>query len=319
MTSDISTLNGIIGACLTPFSNDGAVDYRALEAELEFLVRDVDAITIGAVEAAEYTLLSMPERKELMRSAVQIVAGRVPVIVGVSAPAVRDAVALARHAAECGAQAVQSLMPSRPWGGEPSTRELLSYFSMLADECELPMVAYHNPAAGADPPISAWIELADLPSVQVFKESSRDITKIMRLIEYIDRAGRARYFTTMQPLLPTLLLGGSGATMPPPATRIGACVVRAARAGDVATAVRWQRIFSMFPSAWSRYGLVPVMKAAMAEFGVDIGKPGAPYLPMSKEHHQELAEFLRLSGVLRGEIADDAALRQAATALTPAS
>ena len=57
-------IQGIIGACLTPFGADERIDYKALEKEIEFLVPDCDAITIAAVEAAEYTMLSREERKE---------------------------------------------------------------------------------------------------------------------------------------------------------------------------------------------------------------------------------------------------------------
>ena len=126
------------------------------------------------------------------------------------------------------------------------------------------MVAYHNPGPGADPSIEAYVRLAEIEQVQYFKETSRDITKITRLIELIERAGKAHYFTTMQPLLMTLLMGGSGATMPPPGTRLAARVVRAFRAADMESATEAQRIFSTFRGKWGGYGLPPVMKCANA-------------------------------------------------------
>ena len=66
-------INGIIGACLTPFDDDDHIDYRALEKEIEFLVQDCDAVTIAAVEAAEYTMLSREERKEVLKLATEMV------------------------------------------------------------------------------------------------------------------------------------------------------------------------------------------------------------------------------------------------------
>ena len=56
-------IKGIIGACLTPFDENDRVDYKALEKEIDFLVSDCDAITIAAVEAAEYTMLTREERQ----------------------------------------------------------------------------------------------------------------------------------------------------------------------------------------------------------------------------------------------------------------
>jgi 4-hydroxy-tetrahydrodipicolinate synthase len=291
-------LNGIIGACLTPFREDGRVDYDALGREIEFVVADADAISLAAVEAAEYTVLTLEERKELMRRGTELVGRRLPVILGCSSPSLRTSLELAEYAAELGADYVQVLMPLRPWGGQPSAQELYDYFGDIAVQCPLPIVAYHNPGPGADPSIEATIRLSTIPRIRAFKESSRDVTKISRLIEEIERTGQAHYFTTMQPLLITLMLGGSGATMPPPGTRIGAQVVRAFRAGDLDLATRWQRIYSMFPGRWASYGLPPVMKSAMKHLGIDLGVPSRPYEPVTPWDHAQIGDFLRKAGLL---------------------
>jgi 4-hydroxy-tetrahydrodipicolinate synthase len=298
------TFSGIIGACLTPFNGDGKVNLKALAREIDFIVADADAISIGAVEAAEYTMLAPAERKALLRRGAELVAKRKPLILGISSPTVRGSLDLAEVAASAGADYVQVLMPLRPWGGQPTVAELVQYFVEIADHTPLPMVAYHNPGPGADPSIEALVRLSEIDQVHCFKESSRDITKITRLIELIDRSGNARYFTTMQPLLMTLLMGGSGGTMPPPGTRIGAEVVRAFRAGDLEKARDWQRCYSTFPGKWASYGLPPVMKAAMRHLGIDLGRPHAPYAAVSPDHDTEIGEFLRSAG-----------LRQSATAV----
>jgi 4-hydroxy-tetrahydrodipicolinate synthase len=291
-------LNGIIGACLTPFDEDGRINWDALAREIDFIVADADAISIAAVEASEYTVLTLEERKELMRRGVEIVNKRCPVILGASSPSPKVSIELAEYAAELGADYIQVLMPLRPWGGQPTTPELYEYFGDIAVRSPLPMVAYHNPGPGADPSIEATIRLSTIPKIHAFKESSRDITKISRLIEEIELPGQAHYFTTMQPLLITLMLGGSGATMPPPGTKIGAEVVRAFRAGDLELATRWQHIYSMFPGRWASYGLPPVMKSAMKHLGVDLGDPGRPYEPVTPWDHAQIGDFLRKAGLL---------------------
>ena len=75
--------------------------------------------------------------------------------------------------------------------------------------------------------------------MQLIKESSRDLARVSRLIVEIDRAGHARYFTTMQMLLATLQLGGSGATMPPPAAEIARHIIDAFVAKDYERAARY--------------------------------------------------------------------------------
>ena len=300
-------INGLMGACLTPFDEDGRVDYAALQHEIDFIVSDADAISIGAVEAAEYTMLSPDERKQLLRVGTEMVDGRIPVILGASSPTLHGVAELANHAADVGADLIQVLMPLRPWGGQPKAAELIDYFAGVAYASPLPIVAYHNPGPGADPPIDTFVELSEMDEVQYFKESSRNITKIVRLVEEIDLAGKASYFTTMQPLLTTLIMGGSGATMPPPGTCIGAEVVRAVRAGNLDRARQWQRFFSLFPATWGSYGLAPIMKSAMKHFGVDLGDPAPPYRPVTTKDHDQIGNFFRQIGLLDGtEVQEDA-------------
>ncbi len=310
-----SPIRGIIGAALTPFTDDGKVDYDALAREIEFLAADCDAISVAAVEASEYTVLSLRDRKEVMRRATEIVNKRVPVILGASSHSIDAVLDLAEHAAAVGGDLIQVLMPIRPWGGQPTIADLIQFFTEVASVSPLPIVAYHNPGPGADPPLDAFVRLSELNQVDYFKESSRDITKITRLIEQIQLAGKANYFTTMQPLLTTLMMGGAGATMPPPGTRIGARVVRAFREGDIDRARYWQRCFTLFPGKWGAYGLPPIMKSALKHFGVDIGDPARPYSPVNPRDHVQIGQFLTQIGILGDGEPNETAFDQAAVQL----
>src|SRR3972149_2235811 len=92
-------IKGIIGACLTPFGEDERVNFNALKREIDFIVADCDAISIAAVEAAEYTMLSREERKELLRIATEMVDKRNTGLLGVSSPSPREVIELAGSAA----------------------------------------------------------------------------------------------------------------------------------------------------------------------------------------------------------------------------
>ena len=125
-------------------------------------------------------------------------------MVGISHPSFRTAVELAHFAEGLGAAAVQVLAPLRPFAGPPTQADLIAYFEAIGRETKLPITLYLNPGPGADVSIPDTIALAKLPCVQLIKESSRDLARVSRLIVEIDRAGHARYFTTMQMLLATL-------------------------------------------------------------------------------------------------------------------
>ncbi|MEA3069230.1 MAG: 4-hydroxy-tetrahydrodipicolinate synthase [Alphaproteobacteria bacterium] len=286
---------GLIIAPLTPFTADLEVDEAALRREIDYVVRDCGATMVVAagVETQEYTYLSLEQRKGLIRRTIECVDRRVPVMVGISHASFKTAVELAHFAENLGAAAVQLLAPLRPFAGPPTQADLIAYFEAVARETMLPTTLYLNPGPGADVSIADTIALARLPSVQLIKESSRDLARVSRLVVEIDRAGHARYFTTMQMLLATLQLGGSGATMPPPGSEIARHVIDAYLAGNHERAAALQLQFALFPSKWMHRGLAPVMKAAMNLIGVPVGDPYPPYGSLTAEETSALAAVLR--------------------------
>jgi 4-hydroxy-tetrahydrodipicolinate synthase len=285
----------LIVAPLTPFTPDLKLDEPAFRRQIDYVIEDCRATMLVAagVETQEYTYLSFEERKALIRRTVEFAGKRVPIMVGISHPSFRTAIELAHEAEKLGAAAVQVLAPLRPFAGPPTQKDLFAYFEGISRETRLPITLYLNPGPGADVSIADTIALAELPSVQLIKESSRDLARVSRLIVEIDRSGLARYFTTMQMLLATLELGGSGATMPPPGSEIARHIIDAFMAGDRERAAALQLQFALFPSKWMHRGLAPAMKAAMNLIGVPVGAPYPPYVPLDSD------EMAALAGVLK--------------------
>jgi 4-hydroxy-tetrahydrodipicolinate synthase len=286
---------GLLVAPLTPFTPDLALDEPALRRQIDYIVQDCGATMIIAagVETQEYTYLSFDERKALIRRTIEFVDGRIPVMVGISHPSFKTAIGLAHEAEKLGAAAVQLLAPLRPFAGPPTQAELIAYFEAIGRETRLPITLYINPGPGADVSVADTVALAKLPCVQLIKESSRDLARVSRLIVEVDRAGHARYHTTMQMLLATLELGGSGATMPPPGAEIARHVIDAFVAKDYARAAELQLQFALFPAKWMHRGLAPAMKAAMNLIGLPAGEPYPPYAPLSREETAAMAAVLR--------------------------
>jgi len=286
---------GLIVAPLTPFTPALKVDLPAMRRQIDYVVEDCRATMVVAagVETQEYTYLSLEDRKMLIRHTIELVGGRVPVMVGISHPSFRTAIELAHDAEKLGAAAVQLLAPLRPFAGAPTEADLLAFFEAVSRETHLPITLYLNPGPGADVSIPTTVALAKLPRVQLIKESSRDLARVSRLIVEIDRAGHARYFTTMQMLLITLQLGGSGATMPPPGCEIARYIIDAFVARDYERAAELQLQFALFPAKWMHRGLAPAMKAAMNLIGIPVGEPYPPYAPLSRDEMTALAALLK--------------------------
>lgn len=293
----------LVVAPLTPFTRDLRIDERALARQIDYVVNDCRATMVIAagVEAQEYTYLDLDTRKALVKLTVDAVAGRCQVLAGISHPSFRTAVELAHFAEDAGAQIVQLLAPLRPFGGPPGDRDLLAYFEAVAKETALPIALYLNAGPGADVSVPATVAIASLDRVKYIKESSRDLARVSRLIVEIDRSGLARYFTTMQMLLATLQLGGSGATMPPPGAEIARHVIDAFLAGDHVRAAEIQLQFALFPARWMHRGLTPTMKTAMRMIGVPVGEMYPPYALLDADEARALHAYLKTT-VLSGRL-----------------
>lgn len=288
-------LPGLVVPPLTPFRDDLTIDYDVLRREVDYIVEDCGAMMVSAagVETTEYHYLSYDDRRELIRKTVEFVNGRVPVVVGVSHANVNTAVELSHMAQDLGAHALQVLAPLRPFGGAPTLDDLKSYFAAIAAETSLPIMLYLNPGPGADVNPAWTLELAKMDRVRYVKESSRDLARVSRLIEEIDHGGHARYFTTMQMLLASIQLGGSGATMPPPGAYIANAIIKAFTAGDHVEAARLQRQFALWPARWMGYGLAPALKAAMEIVGLPLGNPYPPFKPVSDADKAAMRDYLQ--------------------------
>ena len=236
---------GLIVAPLTPFTADLTVDEAALRRQIDYVIDDCRATMVVAagVETQEYTYLGFEQRKALIHRTIEFVDRRVPVMVGISHPSFKTAIELAHDAERHGAAAVQLLAPLRPFAGPPTQADLIAYFEAIGRESWLPITLYLNPGPGAD------VSIAHDCAGEI-AERAADQGKFARPRPRVapdrgDRSGgHARYFTTMQMLLATLQLGGSGATMPPPGCEIARHVIDAfvakdfERAADIAAAVR---------------------------------------------------------------------------------
>ena len=294
---------GLIVPPLTPFTADLKVDYDLLRREVDYVVTDCCAAMVSAagVETQEYHYLPFDQRKELLRKTAEFVDGRTSLAIGVSHPSVSVVMELVELAVDLKAEAVQLLAPQRPYGGAPSKNDLVGYFNAVAEHSPLPIILYMNPGPGAEVPPDWAIEICKIDNVKYVKESSRDLSRVSRLIVEIDHGGLAKYFTTTQMLLASLMLGGSGIALPPPAAYIARRILEAFRAKDFERAAELQLQFALFPAKWMSKGLAPVLKASMEIIGLSMGDPYPPFQSLTKDEKEDLAAALRKTCLFEGE------------------
>ena len=113
----------LMPAMVTPFDEREEVDLEATEAVVErFIEAGVDGISpLGST--GEFSHLTSDERKRLAEEVVRIVAGRVPLVIGVGAAGTKEMVEIARHAESVGADAVLSScrLSTGRWERRPSS------------------------------------------------------------------------------------------------------------------------------------------------------------------------------------------------------
>jgi len=286
-------LPGNIVPPVTPFDDRGNVDVAALRAEIDYVIAAARpaAVCVAGVEAQEYQYLSEAARRELIRETIDAIGGRAPALVGISHASYRASIELAHYAAGLRASAVQVLIPNRPSGGKPTTKEVVAYFELIARESPLPVVAYHNQGPGADLALGPLLEVLSIDRVIGHKESSRNQRFLGVLIAEANKRGIAHIFTTMEVLFPTLVLGAAGGTMPAPGAAISALLVDAVRAGDFARAAELHALHSEMPARWVDHGLVAVMKVSLRALGIDCGEPYPPFGAVPPAHVAEIEAF----------------------------
>jgi 4-hydroxy-tetrahydrodipicolinate synthase len=161
---------GIFVITNTTFDDDGALLWDDLENTIDWIIRAGCHGVVWPVMASEFSVLSFPERVEGMRRAVEVTAGRVPVVAGVADTSQAGAVALTEAAVQAGVDAVLA-MP--PWSTKLSSHALIeAYYRAIAEAGGLPVFIQNvGPPLGSSLPGSFVVELCErIPLVQYLKE-----------------------------------------------------------------------------------------------------------------------------------------------------
>ncbi len=168
--------NGIYTPVITPFNDDLSIDYDGFAALLDHLIAaGVHGIVLAGT-TGEYYAQSREERVALMAAASEVVAGRVPLVVGVGALSTGDAVYFAAEAVKVGAD---SILLNAPYYALPTQKELAGHALAVDHAAGLPILLYNYPARTG---VGMDKEFLDIISGHAnfcaIKESSGDINRL---------------------------------------------------------------------------------------------------------------------------------------------
>jgi len=172
---------GIYGIPPTPFNEDESLDRNSLESVLHFTVESGCHGVVMPVMVSEFEVLTDEERKEIVETTVSVVAGRVPVVAGVTGVANAHSIGLAKHAQDAGVDAVIAMPPH---SRATTESEVVRFFHELGAAVDLPVFVQNFGGAYAMPTPTLAKLVHDVPNVSYVKEEgSEPLQAATRIIE----------------------------------------------------------------------------------------------------------------------------------------
>ena len=286
-------LKGIIPPMVTPLTDQETLDTSGLERLIEHILDGgVNGLFVlgSSGEAA-----SLPEslQKQLIARTIGQVAGRVPVLVGITDTCLRDCLARANYAADHGASAV---VLSAPYYFPIGQKELLSFTEKAVNACPLPAFIYNMPDyTTVAYEIDTLKRLAEHPNIHGIKDSSGDMQYFHRLIDLA--SGRPDWSVLIGPeelLAEAIMMGGhggvcGGANIFP---RLYQLLYEAVCRKNMDDVQQLHRLVMVISKSIYNGNFLPSVKCALECLAICSGCIAEPLHCPSPKHQKEIADFL---------------------------
>jgi 4-hydroxy-tetrahydrodipicolinate synthase len=294
-------LAGIFPYLVSPVDGStGAILEKPLRKLVDHLIdQGVQGVSpLGST--GEFAYLDRQQKAEIIRIVVDQVAGRVPVVPGVSSFSTVDALKQAETCAKLGADAIvlmlQAFFPVPPSG-------VIDYFTTVAQTSSLPICLYANPGLTVDLPPATVNELSFLPSVQYFKEASGNTGRILTTMNLV--GDRMQMFSASAHIpLVVFQLGGVGWMAGPACLMPKGCVHlwKLCQAGRWDEALALQRKLWRLNEVFQRYSLAACIKTGLQLQGFEVGDALPPQRPLGADAVADIRGALELTARLDAEL-----------------
>ena len=287
---------GMATALVTPMTAAGAIDYEAFGRFIEFQIESgINALVVMGT-TGENATIEFDEQKEIIRFAVEKVAGRVPVIAGTGTNNTEHVIANTKAACEVGADAV---LVVTPYYNKATQKGLITHFTAVADASTVPVILYNVPGrTGCNLLPKTAAVLSEHPNIVAIKEATGNMAQMVELRALC--GDKLDIYSGEDALtVPMMAMGAKGTisvlSNVVPAQSVAmtdACV-----SGDFETAARWQcRLLPLINALFSEVNPIPAKAAAAAMgFGADFLR--LPLTPMEDATRAVLFEEMRKLGI----------------------
>ena len=286
-------------ALITPFCEDGSVNYEKLKELLEDQIANkTDAIIIGGT-TGEPSTLTIEEHLDVIEATVKHVNKRIPVIAGSGSNCTQTAVYLSTEAEKRGAD---GLLVVSPYYNKATQKGLIKHFSTVAASVKIPIILYNIPGRTGvtiQPETISYL-VRNVENIVGVKEASGDMSAIAKMFHLCQDIDIAVYSGNDDQIIPIMSLGGVGviSVLSHVAPRQTHEMCRAMLDGDVKKAAKMQLdALDVINNLFTEVNPIPV-KAAMNMQGKDVGGLRLPLTYMEEEHQKALEKSMREYGIL---------------------
>jgi 4-hydroxy-tetrahydrodipicolinate synthase len=172
---------GSMVAIVTPMNEDSSLDHTSLENLIEFHIENKTDVIISVGTTGESATLDFDEHSEVIKSTLDIVNKRVPVIAGSGANSTSEALHLTQRSKELGADACLLVTP---YYNKPTQRGLYEHYKKIADEVSIPQILYNVPGRTSVDMLPDTVKnLSTHPNIIGIKEASGNLERSKEILE----------------------------------------------------------------------------------------------------------------------------------------
>jgi 4-hydroxy-tetrahydrodipicolinate synthase len=283
--------SGVFPYLVSPVDEHGQVK----EAVLTRLVNDLIDTGVHGLTAlgstGEFAYLNREQRHRIVEVVVRATRRRVPVVAGVAATTILDAVEQVKAYDALGVDGILAILEAYFPLAEDG---VVAYFTAVANSTALPIVLYTNPQfQRSDLSLPAIERLAKLDNIRYLKDASSDTGRLLTIINAV--GDRIRVFSASAHIPACVMLIGGVGWMAGPA-----CVVprQSVRLYELCRAQQWQEAMPLQRKLWhinrvfAKYNLAACIKGALEFQGYEVGPPLPPQTPLSDAGRLEIKDIL---------------------------
>ncbi|MBQ1172091.1 MAG: 4-hydroxy-tetrahydrodipicolinate synthase [Lachnospiraceae bacterium] len=286
-------------AIVTPFHEDGSVNYEAFEKQIELQIAGgTDAIIVCGT-TGESSTLTHEEHLEVIRFCIEKVNKRIPVVAGTGSNCTQTAIYLSQEAEKAGAD---GLLLVTPYYNKCTQKGLYEHFKMVAESVNIPIILYNIPGRTGGVLIQPETVVSlcrDVKNIVGVKDATGNISGVAKVL-HLANGDVDLYSGNDDQIVPILSLGGKGviSVLSNVAPKQTHDICQLYFDGKVKESAQLQlKALPVIDGLFCEVNPIPVKKA-MNLMGLNAGPLRRPLTEMEDEHAEKLAAAMKEFGIL---------------------